>query len=116
MKLITTALRKQIPPLYSTEDLPLGDKVVVAKFFTPWGSYSFYCIEGGQEDNDYIMWGLVTGLGDDEFGYSSLEEMESIVGPGGLGIERDLSWIPRKLRDIPEIDRSLWDFNCEEED
>lgn len=106
MKLLTQVLKKQIPPLYSTEDVPLGDKTVVAKFFTPWGSYTFYCIEGQEEDDDFIFWGIVTGMAEDEFGYSSLKEMESVRGFGGLGIERDLYWTPTAIRDILKMKQS----------
>jgi len=107
MKLLTKELEKKIPALYATEDIPIKDKVVTAKYFTPWGSYSFFVIEGGHEDDDYIFWGLVTGLYEDELGYSSLKEMESAVGPYGLKMERDLHFTPKPLSDIPEASAFL---------
>lgn len=115
MKLLTKALQKQIPPLYSTEDIPLGDKVAVAKFFDPCGSYTLYIIEATEEEDDTLLWGLVTGLAEDEFGYASLNEIKSVKNRFGLGIERDLYWTPTKIKDIPGIARSVWDYRSEED-
>ena len=115
MKLLTKALQKQIPPLYSTEDVPLGDKMVVAKFFDPCGSYTLYIIELSEEEDDTLLWGLTTGLYEDEFGYTSLNEISAYKGKLGLGIERDLHWAPTKIKDIRGIKRSVWDFRCEED-
>jgi len=42
-------------------------------------------------------------MAEDEFGYSSLKEMESVRGFGGLGIERDLYWTPTAIRDISSL-------------
>lgn len=115
MKLLTKALRKQIPPLYSTEDVPLGEKVAVAKFFDPCGSYTLYIIELSEEEDDTLLWGLTTGLYEDEFGYTSLNEISTYKGKFGLGIERDLHWTPTKIKDIRGIKQSVWNFNCEED-
>ena len=35
-----------------------------------------------------------------ELGYVSLKELESVKGPMGLPIERDLCWKPRTLKEI----------------
>lgn len=35
MKLLTEEIKAKIPKLYSTEDVPLNDKLLVCKFFTP---------------------------------------------------------------------------------
>ena len=37
---------------------------------------------------------------ENEFGYFSLRELESIRGPFGLTIERDLYWTPKPIREI----------------
>jgi hypothetical protein len=102
MKLLTKAIKK-IPKLHATEGVALKDKVAVCKFFDPCGGYTFYIIEGEQEGDDFTLWGYVTGLHYPEFGYASLNEISSIRGAFGLGIERDLWWEPTKLSEISGI-------------
>lgn len=105
MLLLTKEILKKLPPLYSTENVPLKDKIAVCKFFDPCGAYTFYVVEGSQEEDDFILWGWVT-LGDPdcaEFGYSSLNEITAVKNRFGLGIERDRYFDTTPLKDIPEI-------------
>ncbi len=84
MKLLTAELRKKLPAFGSTSASP--DPVVVCKFFTPDSSWTWYAIEFDGEDTFY---GLVQGF-EEEFGTFSLSELESVTGPMGLHVERDL--------------------------
>ena len=68
------------------------------KFFTPWTSWTWYGLEF---DGDDIFFGLVDGL-ECELGYFSISELESIRGPGGLRIERDLYFKPTPLKKLQE--------------
>lgn len=88
MKLLTKTLKKQIPAIYATESVPLKEKEIVCKFFNPSGTGTWYVIEGQEEEGDFIFFGLVD-LHEKEFGYFSLNELESINLPLGLKIERD---------------------------
>jgi hypothetical protein len=45
------------------------------------------------------MFGLVSGF-DLEIGYFSLKELQSVKGPMGLPIERDLHFEPKSLREL----------------
>ena len=55
---------------------------------------------------DFHFFGLVDGQ-EKELGYVALSELESVRGPMGLPIERDLWWKPRSLEEIaPEMFRS----------
>ena len=95
MKLLTKDLEKRIPPLYSQENNP--DPTVVVKFFTPTSNWTWYATEGArQEDGDFLFFGLVKGF-EEELGYFSLRELESVKGPLGLGIERDIYFDPKPL-------------------
>jgi hypothetical protein len=96
MKLLTESLKKQIPSLNSTENLPLEEKVAVAKFFNPMGVGTWYVIEGEEQDGDFIFFGLVE-LHEQEFGYFSLSELESVALPFGLKIERDIQFTQEKI-------------------
>jgi Protein of unknown function (DUF2958) len=91
MNLLTDEMRQQLPPLYSTEQTP--DPTAWVKFFTPDASWTWYATEFDGEDT---FFGLVQGQ-NEELGYFSLSELQSLQGPFGLGIERDLSFEPTPL-------------------
>lgn len=94
MMLLTKELRRQLPPLYSQEEKGEAALAVV-KFFTPWTSWTWYASEFDGEDR---FFGKVHGL-ETEYGYFSLAELESLKGPMGLKIERDLHWTPKPLKE-----------------
>jgi hypothetical protein len=100
MKLLTKEILARLSKLYSTEDTPLEEKIVACKFFTPDSSWTWYVLEGQeQEDGDVLMFAWVIGL-EREFGYVSLRELESVRGPLGLPVERDLHFKPRPLKEV----------------
>jgi len=96
MKLLTKDLRGKLPKLYATENTPVEEKTAVVKFFTPDSSWTWYAVEF---DGDDQFFGWVHGH-EKEWGYFSLKELESVLGPLGLPIERDLYFKPTKIRDI----------------
>jgi hypothetical protein len=91
MDLLTYEIRNQLPPLYSTETTP--DPTAWVKFFTPDASWTWYATEFDGEDT---FFGLIQGL-DEELGYFSLSELQTLRGPLGLSIERDISFKPTLL-------------------
>lgn len=109
MKLMTKALQKQLPPLYSQE--AVGDPVVRAHFFNPSGQGDWWITEGSIEGDDYMMFGLCS-IFEAELGYVSLSELQSIRGPLGLGIERDLHWTPKQLSVVTAGLRGVWNTPC----
>jgi hypothetical protein len=111
MKLLTREIRKKLPPLYSQESKG-GKAIVHLKLFTPDSSWSWYITEGSPitddrgNEVDFHFFGLVDGH-DKELGYVALSELESVRGPMGLPIERDLHWQPKTLEEIaPELFKS----------
>ena len=99
MKLLTKELKKKLPRLYSQEGKG-GRAVALVKWFTTDSSYTWYVLEWDGED---ICFGLVDGH-ERELGYFSLKEIESVRGPLGLPVERDLYWEPKTLEEIaPEM-------------
>src|SRR6185369_10300657 len=93
--------RKRLPELYSNEKKGL-DALAQVKFFTPDAGWTWYASEGSFVDEDryfdadkpkvdFLFFGLVAGL-EVELGYFSLSELESVRGPLGLLIERDLHY------------------------
>ena len=90
MKLLTEKIKKALPALYSTERIKKEDKEFVCKFFDPLGSWTWLVAEGEeQEDGDWLFFGLVDGF-EKEWGYFSLNELETLNIGLGLGIERDI--------------------------
>ena len=85
MKLLTQANLKALPAQGSTIGQGM-DAVAQVKFFTPWTNWTWYATEYDPETR--MFFGLVDGL-EEELGYFSLDELESISGPFGLKIERD---------------------------
>lgn len=111
MRLLTKEMRKKLPPLYAQEDKG-GKAIVHLKLFTPDSSFTWYITEGSPikdesgKEVDFHFFGLVDGH-DRELGYVALSELESVRGPLGLPIERDLHWQPKALEEIaPEMFRS----------
>ena len=83
-----------IPALY-IQDGKGGDAIVYAKLFG--GPATWYVTEYNPETRE--IFGYVTGLWEDELGYASLKEMESIKWPI---IEVDAYWEPKTLREVKE--------------
>ena len=116
MKLLTKALVRKLPVLYSQEDK--ADPMVVCKFFTPDSGWTWYAIEGSPVDEngyydtdkekvDFVFFGLVAGL-EVELGYFSLSELKRIRGPFDLPVERDLYFEPTRLSAIKTLCRYNW--------
>lgn len=95
MKMLTKEIADNLPALYSQEKVK--DPIVWVKYFCPWGSWTWYGMEYNPDDR--LFFGYVIGQ-EKEMGYFSLTELESIKGPGGLGIERDLHFKPCKLSEL----------------
>ena len=98
--LMTKELEKKIPKLYATEDIKLENKMVYAKFFTPDANWTWWVLEYDKEDK--ILFCMVHGH-EKELGNVSLDELESVRGPLGLKIERDLHFTPTRYGDIEEL-------------
>ena len=50
-----------MPPLYTQENE--ADAMVYAKFFTSWTNWTWYVTQGSQQEEDFIFFGYVIGLG-----------------------------------------------------
>lgn len=94
MKLLTKEILERFAKVGRQEG---EDAVVIAKFFTPWGKWTFWFTEYDPETRTFF--GLVQGH-ETELGYSSLDEIEAVRGPWGLKIERDLHWREKTLAEV----------------
>lgn len=101
MKLITKEIERKLEkaPIYS-KDGQGKDAEIICKFFTPWGNWSWYVLEGEKAENgDWTFYGYVDS-DFPEYGYFTLSDLESVVGPFGLKIERDLHFENHKLGEV----------------
>lgn len=91
MNILPDEVRKQLPPLYSTERDK--DPICWVKLYNPLSSYVFYVIEF---DGDDLMFGYADGVYFPELGYTALSELENVY-MGGYIVERDRSFKPCRL-------------------
>ena len=95
MKLLTDSIKNQAEKQYAKAgDM---DQKVVAKFFDPVGSWTWYLMNKDPE-SDYC-WGIVDGNAL-EIGSFGLNELQEYTGHFGLGIERDTMFEPVKAIEI----------------
>lgn len=91
------ALRLRGTPKIYTQD-GLGDKAkVFVKIFDPAGSWTWFITEWNETTNE--AFGLVHGF-EDELGYMNLEEMASVRGNLGIGLEIDVHFLPTTLGEV----------------
>jgi len=98
MKLITKELEARFKEVGSQEEIK--DPIIIAKYFNPSGAGTWYATEYNPEER--LFFGYVSIFGDlnDEWGYFSLDELESVKGPFGLGIERDLYFKEKRASEV----------------
>ena len=106
MKLLTKQLEKRFARIGSQEQEK--DPIVVAKFFNPVGSGEWYATEYDPETREFFGYVSIFGDGNDEWGPFSLDELESVRGTFGLGIERDLYCGEKRISEfhIPSLSKN----------
>jgi Protein of unknown function (DUF2958) len=90
MRLMTEALEKRFAEIGSQESVK--DPIVVAKFFNPVGAGTWYATEYDPTTKTFFGYVSIFGDWNDEWGYFSLDELESFQGSFDIGLERDLFW------------------------
>lgn len=97
-----TALKlRNTPPLYGNENVK--NPLVRVKLFDPCGSGSWFITEYSEVAPDEcreLAYGYVTGLGEDEFGFMSIEELANVKGRMGIGLEVDCFFTPKPISKI----------------
>ncbi len=96
MTLIPQSLLHTIPDLYESEEAP--DPICHVKLFLPNTNWTWYVTELSRQDQN-LCFGYVIGL-ENELGYFTLEELESLQGSLGISVERDESFQPIPLSKI----------------
>jgi hypothetical protein len=111
LKLLPYPIRENLPILGSQQRLG-GKMKVLTRWFTPDGSLAWHITEGSARRDkdgkavDYLLFGLVEGQCS-EMNYFWLSDLETVRGPTGVPVERDLHWRPKTLEEIaPEMFKS----------
>lgn len=107
MKLITKKLEQRFAEVDKQNNT--DNPIVIAKFFDPVGSATWYATEYDKETN--VCYGYVTGMAYDEWGTFSVTELEEIKRPlklqmdnqiltGAVSIERDIHFKETRFNDL----------------
>ena len=100
---MTKAILNKIPALYSGEEIALADKICQVKFFHPMCQMTWFATEFDPETGLFFGW--VENGQMSEWGNFSLQEMQEL-NIRGLGMERDLYFKPKQMKDIPNYQRN----------
>ena len=98
MKLLTAEIKKKAEKQY-TLGADMDKQQVVAKYFDPCGSWTWYLMNIDPENNMGYAWGIVSGF-EVETGSFSLQELSEFKGKMGIGIERDLWFKPMPATEV----------------
>lgn len=103
MKLLTNGLLKKFEkhPIGSSQDD--DNPEILVHYFNPTGNGDWYVLEAGLDEyeDDILFFGYVK-LHDNELGYFTLKQLESVRLPFGLTIERDLYFGDHTLKEVME--------------
>lgn len=104
-RLMTPQLEEALSgfPLYSQDDKG-ADAICIAVFAL--GAVRWFILEGEREGDDTILFGIVCGLMEDEYGYVSLNELADIEldltaqGYGKLKVRQQPNFKPTALKNL----------------
>ena len=92
-------------PLYSQDGK--GRNAICRAIFAL-GSIRWFILEGQKENNDIVLFGIVVGVMEDEYGYVSLNELSEVAidltsqGLGRLQVRQQLNFRPVPLRQLTD--------------
>ncbi len=89
MELLPAEIAAKLPPIYTHDGNTQAP--VVLKLFDPCSPWTWYATEYDPEER--VFFGFVVGH-EEELGYFSLDELQSVKNSLGLPLERDLYWNP----------------------
>lgn len=95
MMLLTKQIEAEFKKIGKQENVQ--DPIVVCKFFNPCSQWTWYATE--YDPADKCFYGYVVGL-ENEWGYFTLDELQSYKGRLGLGIEREYGFRPAKFSEL----------------
>lgn len=100
MQLLSDELLKLFEAQGNTSHKEAKDIKVIAKYFNPCGSGTWYAVEYLPDERIFFGYANLGNADFAELGYFSLDELESFAGLFGLGIERDLFFKECTLQEV----------------
>lgn len=97
-----------IPYLYATEETPVAEKIIFARYFIPNRMNAFEWFVAELDEAQQLAFGFVMLNGDAqnaEWGYVNLEELEGMLlqgQPEPVLVHRDTSFVPAPWADVRE--------------
>ena len=106
-RLMTPRLEEALKgyPLYSQDGR--GKEAVCVAIFAL-GAVRWFILEGEVQNNDTVLFGIVVGLVEDEYGYVSLNELSDVTldltaqGLGKLQVRQQTNFRPTKLKNLQD--------------
>lgn len=101
MKLMTKELETKFKeyPIYSQDGKEMESEVIV-KYFNPCGAGTWLITEGEKlDDGDWLLFGYCH-IFEWEWGYIRLSELEDVILPYGMRIERDIHTTNKYVREF----------------
>lgn len=106
-RLMTSDLAEALKgyPLYSQDG---KGKEAVCRAVFALGAVRWFILEGEAEGNDTILFGIVIGLAEDEYGYVSLNELSEVEldltaqGLGKLQVRQQQNFTPAQLKSLQD--------------
>ena len=99
MKLLTSATKKRFNSVWS-QDWQWYNAIIIAKFFTPFSSFTWYATEYNEETWEFFW--LVDWWYEKELWYFTLSEFEELNNSGNwnVKVERDIYWNEKTIWEI----------------
>ena len=95
---------RRLPRLYSTDDVPLHEKVIHMHFFL--GGCDWYVAEYGPEERIFFNYAILNSdFQNAEWGYTSFDELRELRTRQGFEVDRELYWRPKRAIEIDKIQR-----------
>ena len=107
-RLMTPRLEEALKgyPLYSQDG---KGKEAVCRAIFALGAVHWFVLEGEVQENDTILFGIVVGLSEDEYGYFSLNELSEVgidltaQGLGKLQVRQQENFTPTALKNLQDF-------------
>lgn len=101
----------KMPAMYSTENVPLREKVIHMHFFI--GGCDWYATEYDPKDELFFGFAILNNdLQNAEWGYFSLKELSELK-VSFVEVDHDLHWTPTQAQNVEKIAEAQgWGLPC----
>ena len=97
MLLLSRELREALPNLLSLR--AFRDPIATGRLFLPDCDWEFFAFEGAEENNDYILLGIVP-TDSPVWQYVLLSDLQRLTGAFGEPVQEDTDFAGRRLQEV----------------